>query len=318
MISSTVGLHPHAPPAGAPGGNGVPENPALFSRQMDVISLRRDGRKRLLEHIARQTPALITDLAADWPALRNWTPEQLSARFGNKTVRVYDATFGEPGANYMDSITTMPFAEFLRQTLGEGRDLRMFLYNIGRQIPELLDDVVLPDVGLRFSKRFVYTFFGCRGATTPLHYDIDMGCVLHTVIRGRRRVRLFGPEQSRALYRHPFTVRSYTDLNDPDYDTFPALAHGRGYEVLLEPGQTLFMPSGYWHEFHYADAGMGLSLRARSPRLRDRAQGAANLLALSPIDRFGNKIAPDHWFEWKRRRAEARAANAVQSAARTM
>ena len=76
------------------------------------------------------------------------------------------------------------------------------------------------------------------------------------------------------------------------------------------------MPSGYWHEFHYADAGLGLSLRAMSPRLRDRVQGAANLLALSPIDRFGNKIAPDRWFEWKRRRAEARAAIALQSAER--
>ena len=283
---------------------------------MDVISLRRDGRERLLDHIALQTPVLITDLATDWPALSNWTPEQLSARFGDKTVRVYDATFGDPGAKYMDSIATMPFAEFLKQTLGEGRDLRMFLYNIGRQIPQLLDDVVLPDVGLRFAKRFVHTFFGCRGATTPLHYDIDMGCVLHTAIRGRRRVRLFGPEQSRALYRHPFTVRSYTNLDEPDYGTFPALARGRGYEVVLQPGQTLFMPSGYWHEFHYADAGLGLSLRAMSPRLRDRVQGAANLLALSPIDRFGNKIAPDRWFEWKRRRAEARAAIALQSAER--
>ena len=312
MISSTVRLHPEGPPASAPGWNDVPSTPTLLSRKIDVISLRHNGRERLLDHIALQTPVLITDLAAGWPALRNWTPERLSARFGDKAVRVYDATFGDPGANYMNSIATMPFAEFLKHTLGEGRDLRMFLFNIGHQIPELLGDVQLPDVGLHFSKRFIHVFFGCRGATTPLHYDIDMGCVLHTAIGGRRRVRLFGPEQSRALYQHPFTVRSYTNLDEPDYDTFPALARGRGYEVVLETGHTLFMPSGYWHEFHYADAGMGLSLRAMSPRLRDRVQGAANLLALSPIDRLGNAIAADRWFDWKRRRAEARAAIALR------
>ena len=289
----------------------------MLSRQVDVISLSRDGRRRLEEHIARQTPVLITDLAADWPALSNWTPGQLSTRFGDRTVRVYDATFGDPGANYMDSIATMPFAEFLEQTLGKGRDLRMFLYNIGRQIPELLEDVVLPDVGLRFARRFIHAFIGCQGATTPLHYDIDMGCVLHTAIRGRRRVRLFGPDQSRALYRHPFTVRSYTNLDEPDYDAFPALARARGYEVVLEPGQTLLMPSGCWHEFHYTDAGMGLSLRAMSPRLGDRLRGVANLVALSPIDRFGNKVAPQRWFEWKRGRAEARAAATLQSGERT-
>lgn len=282
--------------------------PALLFRRLDVISLHEHGRKRLLQHIAKQTPVLITDLAAHWPALRNWTPQWLSDRFGNRTVRVYDATFGEPGANYMNSVDTMPFAEFLEQTLGEGRDLRMFLYNIARQIPELLDDVALPDVGLRFSRRFIHTFFGCRGATTPLHYDIDMGCVLHTAIRGRRRVRLFAPDQSRLLYQHPFTVRSYASLDEPDYGRFPALAQGRGFEVLLEPGQTLFLPSGYWHEFHYAEAGMGLSLRAGSPRLRDRLQGVANLFMLSPVDRLGNRIAPRIWYEWKCQRAEARAA----------
>jgi hypothetical protein len=48
-------------------------------------------------------------------------------------------------------------------------------------------------------------------------------------------------------------------------------------------------------------------MRAPSPRLRDRTQGLVNLLALSPIDRAGNKIAPNRWFDWKRRRAEARA-----------
>lgn len=278
-----------------------------LSLQVGTVSLKRDGVDSLVKYIDRQVPVRIADLAAEWPALRSWTPDRLSARLGSRPVRVYDRTFGDPGTGYMDSITTMPFAQFLRQTLGEGRDLRMFLHNIVHEMPELLADIVLPDVGLRFSKRFVHVFFGCRGATTPLHYDIDMGSVLHTVITGRRRVRLIGPEHSRALYRHPFTVRSYVNLDEPDYDTFPALARARGYEMTLEPGQTLFMPGGYWHEFHYTDAGMGVSLRAVSPRLATRAQGAFNLLALSPIDRIANGIVPDRWFAWKRRWAAVRA-----------
>ena len=262
---STAGLQPG--PAAATGSEKAnePAGPAavsLLSRKVDVTTLDTDGLTPLREHIAAHSPIVITDMASQWPAYRNWSVEFLSARYGHKTVRVYDASFGAPGKNYMDSVATMSFADFLRETLGEGRDLRMFLYNLGRQIPELLDDVVFPDVGLRFSRRFVYTFFGCQGATTPLHYDIDMGYVLHTVLQGRRRIRLFGPEQSRALYQHPFTVRSYANLDSPDLDAHPALSQARGYEVELQPGQTLFMPSGYWHEFHYLDAGFGLSLRA--------------------------------------------------------
>ena len=290
---------------------------APLSLRIGTVSLKRDGVDCLLDCIDRQTPVLIGDFAAEWPALRNWTPDRLSARFGENPVRVYDMTFGDPGTNYMGSVTTLPFAEFLIQTLGDGRDLRLFLYNIAREIPELLNDIALPDVGLRFSKRFVHVFFGCRGATTPLHYDIDMGSVLHTVITGRRRVRLFAPDHSRALYRHPFTVRSYVNLDGSDDDAYPALARARGYELTLEPGQTLFMPGGYWHEFHYAEAGMGVSLRTLSPRLADRARGAFNLIALSPIDRIANRIAPDCWFAWKRRRAAARAKALLRRPERT-
>lgn len=279
----------------------------MFSLELATISAAEDGGQALRDHIARQTPVVITDISPVAAAREHWTAEHLSARYGDKQVRVYDASFGEPGKGYMTNFSTMSFADFLAQTLGEGKDLRMFLYNIGRQIPELLDDVVFPDVGLRFSRNFVYTFFGCQGSITPLHYDIDMGYVLHTAIQGRRRIRLFAPDQALALYKHPFTVRSYVDLDQPDFTAHPALEYARGYEVVLEPGHTLFMPSGYWHEFHYLDAGFGMSLRASSPRLQDRLHGLANLLAWSPTDRLGNKIAARQWFDWKQHKAHRRA-----------
>jgi len=258
--------------------------------------------------IVERRPLVLDDLAADWPALRQWSFERLVERYGQRQVRVYDASFGAPGRGYMGSIDSMSFADFLHQIRSEGRDLRMFLYNLSRQIPELLDDVPLPEVGLRFSRRFVFSFFGCRGSTTPLHYDIDMGDVLHTVIHGRRRIRLFAPRQSARLYRHPFTVRSYVDLEAPDFQRFPALRRAQGYEVELQAGQTLYMPAGWWHEFHYLEAGMGVSLRAASPRWRERLAGVRNLLVASPLDRLANRCAPQRWYRWKSGQAARRAA----------
>lgn len=270
--------------------------------------------------IRERQPLVLTDLAENWPALKKWTPDQLAVRYGDKLVRVYDASFGTPGRNYMGSIDTMPFADFLHETQHAGRDLRMFLYNLSQQIPQLLDDVVPPEVGLRFSRQFIFSFFGCQGSTTPLHYDIDMGDVLHTVVRGRRRIRLFAPQDSKLLHRHPFTVRSYLDLDGPPSTLPPSLAQANCFEVILEPGQTLYMPAGWWHEFHYLEAGIGVSLRAASPLWKERIEGWRNLLLTSPIDRLANKVAPEGWYDWKRRRAEtlakaALSANASETAA---
>lgn len=282
--------------------NGV-EMPELFRSDLPRLSLADEGLAGFRAHEAAGEPIVITDFAAAWPALQRWTPGRLSERVGDRMVRVYDASFGEPGRGYMSNVDAMPFSQFLDEVLEQGRDLRMFLYNISRQVPELLEDIDFPDIGEKFSRNFVFTFFGCQGSTTPLHYDIDMGKVFHTVVRGRRRIRLFAPDQSRALYRHPFTVRSYVDLDTPDYEAFPALAGARGFEVVLEPGQTLYMPPGWWHEFHYLDAGIGISLRAPPGRLLERLEGAANLLMVSPLDRLANRLAGRRWHTWKRRQA---------------
>ena len=296
--ASAVDL-PTAP--GSTSGMAMSGDLARLSWRADPEAVRR--------RIAARTPLILTDLAADWPALARWTPEFLAERYGDRAVRVYDASFGEPGANYMGSVDRLSFAEFLREVLGQGRDLRMFLYNLSHHIPELLDDVRFPDLGLSFSRRFVFTFFGCQGAVTPLHFDIDLSQVVYTAIHGRRRIRLFAPEQRTALYQHPFTVRSYVDLDQPDYAAHPKLATAQGYELTLAPGESLYMPPGYWHEFNYLDAGFGISLRAAPPDLSHRLEGALNLLLRSPVDRIGNRLAGRRWFDWKTRQA-ARRANA--------
>lgn len=38
-------------------------------------------------------------------------------------------------------------------------------------------------------------------------------------------------------------------------------------EVILEHGDTLFMPAGYWHHMEYLDSGFAMSLRALQPSI---------------------------------------------------
>ena len=292
--------------------NGMSALDELSHRNIDVTFLEKKSVHSLTRRLLMETPCVITDFASHWPALKEWSPENLTSRFGKKPVRVYDASFGQPGNQYMDSTGKVTFGEFVSKIMSGNSDLRMFLYNIAQQIPEMVEDIRFPDLGFSFSKRFIYTFFGCKGSTTPLHYDIDMSSVFYTSILGRRRVRLFSPQQSIALYKHPFTVRSYVNLDEPNFSQHEYLKHAKGYEVVLEEGETLFIPSGYWHEFNYLDSGFGVSLRAPSPRLKDKMHGALNLLTLSPIDRLANKIAPKIWFLWKQRYARNRASKLLE------
>lgn len=258
-------------------------------------------------YLRPERPLVIRSLADSWPAREKWTPEFFRREHGHRQVKVYDASFAEPGSTYMSSLRTIPLSEYIDRVIHKDDDLRMFLYNMVSEAPELKQDVIFPDLVDGFSKLFIFMFFGCKGSVTPIHYDIDMTHVFHTPLYGRKRVVLFAPDQSKRLYQHPFTIRSYVNVDAPDYAKFPALASAEGFQTVLEPGETLFIPSGYWHHIVYETGGYSVSLRCRHQSFRRRLQGVANILASTVIDRGMNKLFSERWFRWKESRAAARA-----------
>ena len=248
-------------------------------------------------------PVVIKDLASSWPAIRKWTPEFLKQKYGDLQVKVYNASFAQPGKHYVSSLRKMPFKEYLHLVTTSSKDLRIFAFDILREAPELKEDIMFPSIANGFSKRFVFMFFGCKSSVTPMHYDIDMSHLFHTVIYGKKRVVLFPYEDSNNLYQHPFNTRSYVDVDNPDFDKYPRLRNATGYQEILYPGETLFIPSGYWHHIVYEEGGYAVSMRHPHRSLAKRAQGYINILILLPIDKIMNKLFPDQWFRLKEQRA---------------
>ena len=266
-----------------------------------VKTLPREDFERL--YLKPLRPVIITDLASAWPALRKWTPEFFKTAHGHKLVRVYDASFAQAGQSYMSNAKVLSLKDYIDLVMTTSQDLRMFLYNIKREIPELAGDVHIPSIADGFSHNFIFMFFGCKGSVTQMHFDIDMAHVFHTAIHGKKTITLFPYEEARNSHRHPFTCRTYVDVHNPDLERFPRLREAKGYEGVLEPGETLFMPGGYWHHIVYDEPGYAISLRCSHQSRLARLHGYYNLLLMSPIDRLMNKVSPRWWFRWKKARA---------------
>lgn len=256
-------------------------------------------------YVARNLPVVITDLASSWPASRKWTPEFFFERYGSLPVKIYNGSFAQAGTSYMSSLRKVPFREYLELMLTHPMDLRLFAFNIFWQAPELKEDILWPEIAKEYSSRFIFMFFGCKGSVTPLHYDPDLPQIMHTVFYGKKRVVLFAKEESRNIYKHPFNTRSYVDVDHPDFEKFPRLKNATGYQVTLLPGETLYMPSGYWHYMVYEEAGYALGIRCARLPLSRKLRAYVNLLVCFPIDKLMNKLAPEPWFRWKEKRAAA-------------
>ncbi len=275
---------------------------------------RRSGLTRDIfakEYLQPLKPVVFTDLTAQWPAIKKWTLDYFKENYGDLVVPVVSNNFSRPGKGYLAADMHITFREYLEILESGPSDLRIFAWNIFWKAPELREDFEIPDIMDGFVNELPFLFFGCEGSRVTLHYDVDMSHVFLNQIHGRKRIILFPPDQSRQLYHLPFTVSSHVNILDPDLKKHPALQHVRGQEVMLLPGETLFIPRGYWHNIEYTDGGYSISLRSFDSILY-KVHGLASITKNYAVDRLMNRFMGQRWYNLKVRIAQRRAEKALE------
>lgn len=253
------------------------------------------------------TPLIITGMAKSWPAYHKWNWDYFIQMVGDKEVGVYNNVKSDSYTPINTADAYMKFGEYLQKARSGPLDLRIFLFNIFQHAPQLTQDFTWPDELMNgFVKKYPMLFVGGQGSITHMHFDIDMSHILHTQFVGRKKVLLFPFEERFKLYRKPWEVLSlanFANYSDGfDYENFPAVKLAKGFEVVLEHGDTLFMPAGYFHHMEYIDAGFAMSLRALQSNLSGKLNGAWKLFGMRGIDTLMKKTFPQWWFERKRER----------------
>jgi hypothetical protein len=101
------------------------------------------------------------------------------------------------------------------------------------------------------------------------------------------------------------------DVEQPNFDKYPALKGIEGVEAFLEHGDTLFMPTGYWHWMKYLDGSFSISLRAWDKSWVVKAKSLYNLTIQRKFDDFMKKTFREQYMNWKEELAVKRANRAL-------
>ncbi|MCW3075269.1 MAG: transcriptional regulator [Flaviaesturariibacter sp.] len=256
-----------------------------------------------------QKPVVIKDLAKAWPAYHKWNWRHFKELVGDKKIGLYNNTKSDAYTPINTADDYKTFGEYIDMVSAGPAAWRIFLFNIFDHAPQLVQDFSWPEEYMKgFVKKYPMLFVGGATSITHMHFDIDLSNILHTQFVGRKRVLMFPYAEQHKLYRKPFEVLSLADFSHyssgqskVDYNQFPALKQARGYEIILEHGDTLFMPAGYWHHMEYLDSGFAMSLRALQPSLTGKLKGAWNLFGMRSIDTVMKKTAPKWWYESKKK-----------------
>ncbi len=287
----------------------------LLLRPIDVVDTISQE-NFINNYLKTRKPLIIRKMAHDWPAFQKWDMEYMKQTVGPVEVPLYDSAKADPAAPINAASSQMKFTDYIDLIENTPTDLRIFLFDPIKYAPALLQDYIAPkDLMGGFLDKFPNMFFGGAGSVTFLHYDIDLAHIFHTHFCGRKHVILFENKWKQRLYQIPFATYALEDydITNPDYEKFPALDGVEGIECFLEHGDTLFMPTGWWHWMKYLDGSFSLSQRAWDKSWAVKAKSLYNLTIQRKADDFLKANFKTKYMSWKENLAIKRAEAAYQA-----
>lgn len=218
----------------------------------EIEYLHQPTQMQLLEAMSESRPVIVTGLEPT-PPCRDWTLDKLAERYPEAIVRVRSARDRQTMREFVDELND--FMANPHDQMIEGFEKP---YTEGAQMP----DEMWQDFGPLFFERKDFIppqlWLGAVPThipSTALHRDPRTGFLLQVI--GKKRLDLYSADQVDFLY--PYT--SYNNYQPcwfkpeaPDYEIYPKAREAKCLSVVLNPGELLVQPAGWFHQVYALDS----------------------------------------------------------------
>lgn len=193
---------------------------------------------------AEGLPFVITGLVNRWP-LSSLKMQTLRDRFGDLPVRARVGDYINTAFAPDRAMRDMSMLEYLELVSTGTQELPPYLGNL-----ELRELNSLCHWPAYFRKMGPPRFWlGPSGTVTPLHCDYDDN--IFAQIWGTKRIFLSPPHHDEFLYTseaNAVLFGSPFNPEAPDFEKFPLARHASMIECIVNPGELLYVPAGWYHQ----------------------------------------------------------------------
>ena len=204
---------------------------------------------------AQNRPVVFTDATRGW---KLWSPLDMKRLLGEQRIDIADGREGDPDydMNLRAHTRRTTVGAFVDRVLTAGatNDFYLVANNHAmrrRGFERLLERIVVDETYFVPADvaRGGSLWLGPKGTVTPLHHDTTN--ILFHQIHGRKQLTLVPPDDPVACAG----ARGFY-ASDQAWKKLRRSA----MRVILEPGEALFLPAGWWHHVQSLDVSISFSL----------------------------------------------------------
>ncbi len=214
-------------------------------------------REFLQRYIKLNRPVKITGMMDAWPAMKKWDMEFFLNLESPKAVHLEEGNVMQENTSFRKS----GFREFVRGIIEGEQSGYLSVFRIFDYFPQLRDDVEFDLLNQFKVKSSVSGWLGPAGTVTGYH--IDWGDNILAQVIGRKCLHLAAPDATPDMYvSRKFdqgTTISSVDFEHVDPVRFPSFSNVKHHRVILNPGEMIFIPRGWWHHVRSLDTSVSVS-----------------------------------------------------------
>lgn len=239
-----------------------------------ILQIKNPSSKQFLDMWKQYQPFLIEDVAKHWGACNKWNNDYLIKHCADSTVTVYFfkqdflddyKNFAYEGDFYFGK--DMRYKEYIEKISNIDDSMGCYLNTeFDECFAGIFEDVTYPEYFKGKPTVTLWHGFSNKNfsSTTTLHFDR-----IHNIfvqIRGRKRVLLFPPSDYLSFYPpledgngKGIGHNSKVNPDKLNLELFPKFPWQDKMEVILQPGEILYIPPFWWHHVTAIDENMSLS-----------------------------------------------------------
>lgn len=221
-------------------------------QEIDEIGYSDFNQTIFSEHYNHSEPIIVRDFNLHANIRENWRLDYLSGFTGFREKQLPVVAYNKKGSQWETFYCPaehfhMPLSEVFEEILAGPEQCNKHLNIFEVDVPELLGTVELPDfIEAKTVRPVKGNLWAGTGNVTHLHLDSSNNFFFQVV--GKKRFILFEPVNYNFLYPKPPHLSEFRYVQDADPDKFPLFRFAKKIDVVLNPGDFLYLPPFWWHQ----------------------------------------------------------------------